>query len=250
MWGTESYSDGYEVGSKRQRAVDSTNPYFPMGAPGYLLPYNVNYTAAAAGSVSGVFPAVRLRGLPFSCTEADIFKFFAGLDIVDCLLTHKNGRFSGEAYVVFASAMQAEVALDRDQENMGRRYVEVFLCRKQEYYEAVAGEVNAGGATEFNGGGKEQLEYTEVLRLRGLPFSVTKREIVNFFRDFDVTEENVQVVVGADRKATGEAFVEFFSSEEAKGAMVKDRKTIGHRYIELFPSTPDEARRAKDRSRS
>lgn len=286
MWGTEGYSDAYEVGSKRPRVVDSTNPYFAVGAAsaGFLLPYgggygggDINYGAAlggygaSAGSSSMYsFPVVRLRGLPFNCTDIDIFKFFSGLDVLDCLLTNKNGRFSGEAFVVFASPMQAEFALERDQQNMGRRYVEVFRCRKQDYYHAVAAEVNslgigggsggAGGEGDYSRGGpsssarahegKDQMEYTEVLKLRGLPFSVTKADIVNFFGgDFGLAEDNVHVVVRADGRATGEAFVEFASAEEAKRAMGKDRMTIGPRYVELFPSTPEEARRAEARSR-
>uniref|UniRef100_A0A0E0NND5 RRM domain-containing protein n=1 Tax=Oryza rufipogon TaxID=4529 RepID=A0A0E0NND5_ORYRU len=57
---------------------------------------------------------VRLLGLPFDCGDLDICKFFVGLDIVDCLLVHKNGCFTDEAFVVFPSAMQGEFALHRN----------------------------------------------------------------------------------------------------------------------------------------
>ncbi|URD80397.1 hypothetical protein MUK42_18824, partial [Musa troglodytarum] len=50
-----------------------------------------------------------------------------------------------DAFVVFSSPMQAEFALHRDRQNMGRRYIEVFRCSKQDYYRAVAAEVNSGG---------------------------------------------------------------------------------------------------------
>jgi hypothetical protein len=52
---------------------------------------------------------VRLKGLPFNRTDIDIFKFFAGLDIVDVLLVNKSGRFSGEAFNCFAGSMQVEI---------------------------------------------------------------------------------------------------------------------------------------------
>ncbi|XP_057469042.1 uncharacterized protein LOC130758216 isoform X1 [Actinidia eriantha] len=256
MLGSGGVSDGYEVGSKRQRMMES-NPYFAVGSgSSSFRPYGYG-----GGLQPSTFPVVRLRGLPFDCTDIDIFKFFTGLDIVDVLLVNKNGRFSGEAFVVFAFPMQAEYALQRDRQNMGRRYVEVFRCMKQDYYNAVAGEVNYEGIydNDYHGSSpparskrfsdKDQLEYTEVLKLRGLPFSATKSDIVEFFGAFNLTDEMVHIARRPDGKATGEAYVEFASAEEAKKAMVKDKMTIGSRYVELFPSMPDEARRAKSRSR-
>jgi RNA recognition motif-containing protein len=66
-----------------------------------------------------LFSVVRLRGLPFNCTDIDIFKFFAGvLDIVDVLLVNKSGRFSGEVFNCFAGSMQVEIAMQRDRQNM------------------------------------------------------------------------------------------------------------------------------------
>ncbi|XP_043713431.1 heterogeneous nuclear ribonucleoprotein H [Telopea speciosissima] len=255
MLGSGGVSDGYEVGSKRQRMIES-NPYFAVSsAAGSFQPYSYG------GGFHPTFPVVRLRGLPFNCTDIDIFKFFAGLEIVDVLLVNKSGRFSGEAFVIFSGPVQAEFALQRDRQNMGRRYVEVFRCKKQDYYNAVAAEVNYEGIydNDYHGSpppsrakrsvDKDQLEYTEILKLRGLPFSVTKAEIVDFFGDIGVTEERIHIACRPDGKATGEAYVEFGSAEEAKKAMCKDKMTIGSRYVELFPSSADEARRAESRSR-
>ncbi|KAL2522038.1 putative RNA-binding protein (RRM superfamily) [Forsythia ovata] len=139
MFGSGGVSDGYKISSKRPRMMES-NPYFAVssGSSGYQpYGYGSRYPPSA-------FPVVHLRGLPFNCSDTDIFKFFAGLDIVDVFLVNKDGRFSGEAFVVFAGPMQADLALQRDRQNMGRRYVEVFRCKKQEYYHAIAAEVNEG----------------------------------------------------------------------------------------------------------
>lgn len=207
------------------------------------------------------FPVVRLRGLPFNCSEVDIFNFFPGLDIIDIFLVNKDGRFSGEAFAVFAGHMQAELALRRDRQTMGRRYIEVFRCKKQDYYNAIAADVSEGGYGNINRRGsspvarrkrspdKDKMEYTEILKMRGLPYSVKKPDIVKFFGDFEVSEEKIQIARRADGKVTGEAFVEFASAEDARKAMCKDKKMIGSRYVELFPSAPDEARQAASRSR-
>jgi RNA recognition motif. (a.k.a. RRM, RBD, or RNP domain) len=88
------------------------------------------------------FPVVWIRGLLFKCQDRDIYSFFAGLDIVDYLRVNKDGRFTGEAYVVFANHMQVKLALQRDCQNMGYCYVEVFACKKSDYYNAVAAEVS------------------------------------------------------------------------------------------------------------
>ncbi|XP_020242795.1 heterogeneous nuclear ribonucleoprotein H isoform X2 [Asparagus officinalis] len=265
--------DGYDadIGSKRSRMMDPpVNPYFPGPASsfypsfsGYGIGGGSSSIGGGSGSINTIynFPVVRLRGLPFNCEDLDVHKFFAGLDVVDCLLVNKDGRFSGEAFVVFSSPMQAEMALERNRQNMGRRYVEVFRCKKQDYYQAIANEV-----TDNNGEyrrasppprpkkavadeDKEKMEYTAVLKLRGLPYSTTESDIVEFFGDYELSEEKVQIARRSDGKATGEAYAEFPSAEVAKSAMCKDKMTIGSRYVELFPSTPEEARKAASRFR-
>ncbi|KAI3451363.1 hypothetical protein Pfo_008028 [Paulownia fortunei] len=256
LFGSGGFLDGYEIGSKRPRMMES-NPYLAVTSS------SSSYQTYGYGSryQPSAFPVVHLRGLPFNCTDVDIFKFFAGLDIVDVFLVNRDGRFSGEAFVLFAGPMQAELALQRNRQNMGRRYVEVFRCKKQEYYNAIAAEVNEGsyGSIDYLGSSpsarrkrspdKDSMEYTEILKMRGLPYCVKKFEILKFFGDFNVTEDKVHIACRSDRKATGEAYVEFASAEEARKAMCKDKMLIGSRYVELFPSTPDEARRAASRSR-
>ncbi|KAK6793388.1 hypothetical protein RDI58_006841 [Solanum bulbocastanum] len=257
MLGSGGVSDGYEIGSKRPRMMES-NPYFAVssGASSYHQPYGYGSSRFRSSG----FPVVRLRGLPFNCTEIDIYKFFAGLDILDSFLVNKDGRFIGEAFVVFAGHMQVDYALQRDRQNMGRRYVEVFTCKKEEYYQAVAAEVKEGGKDyEYRSPppsrpkrsvNKDDMEYSEILKLRGLPYSVRKTDIGRFFgEEFNVNPDKVHIAYRSDGKATGEAYVEFASTEEAKKAMCKDNMKIGSRYIELFPSHPDEARRAESRSR-
>jgi len=95
-----------------------------------------------------------------------------------------------------------------------------------------------------------------VLKLRGLPFSATKEDIVTFFADRSLdfplaplTHDSIHIVQGADGRATGTAFVEFLNPDDAKRAMVKDRQVLGTRYIELFMSSREEATRAANGGR-
>ncbi|KAD7479138.1 hypothetical protein E3N88_02274 [Mikania micrantha] len=187
-----------------------SNPYFAVssGSSGSYNPYD-----HTGGFPPVAFPVVRLRGLPFNCTDVDIFKFFPGLEIVDLLLVNKDGRFSGDAFVVFSRPIQADLAVQKNRQNMGRRYVEVFKCKKQEYYYAVAAELGyEGGYYDYDYRAspprsrskkvkdKEQKEYTEILKLRGLPFTVQKADIVEFFKDFNVADEKVHIACRPDGK--------------------------------------------------
>ncbi|XP_038694996.1 heterogeneous nuclear ribonucleoprotein H3-like isoform X2 [Tripterygium wilfordii] len=239
-------ADGREMGAKRQRVIDQ-GPSFYGASPGPSFMYN----PPPYGYVSHPppFPVVRLRGLPFDCTEADVFDFFHGLDIVDILFVHKGGKFTGEAFCVLGYPMQVDFALQKNRHNMGRRYVEVFRSKRQEYYKAIANEVSdaRGGSPRRSGSrarsydeAKESAEHTGVLRLRGLPFSAGKDDIVEFFKDFMLSEDSIHFTMNAEGRPTGEAFVEFANAEDSKAAMAKDRMTLGSRYIELFPSSVED----------
>ncbi|PKA65945.1 hypothetical protein AXF42_Ash010354 [Apostasia shenzhenica] len=238
-------SDGREMGPKRPQLFDAGSSYFG-GPSGSSLMYNSSY---AYSGQPPPFPVVRIRGLPFDCNEVDVLDFFRGLDILDILFVHKGGRFSGEAFCVLAYPLQVDFALQRNRQNMGRRYIEVFRSKRQEYYSAVAHEtfdVRAGSPhrvaprAKSSDDGKDLIEHTGILRLRGLPYSAGKDDILDFFKDYELSEDRIHIVLNADGKPTGEAYVEFASADASRSAMAKDRKTLGSRYIELFPSTAKE----------
>ncbi|XP_065867300.1 uncharacterized protein [Euphorbia lathyris] len=247
--------DGREIGTKRQRLVDQGRPFYAT-SPGSSFMYNP--PAYGYPPQPPPFPVVRLRGLPFDCTEADVAEFFRGLDIVDVLFVHKGGKFSGEAFCVLAYPLQVDFALQKNRQNMGRRYVEVFRSKRQDYYKAIANEVSdtrgspprrsAPRAKSYDEG-KDSAEHTGVLRLRGLPFSAGKDDILDFFKDFNLSEDSVHITMNSEGRPTGEAFVEFEGVDDSKVAMAKDRMTLGSRYIELFPSSMEDLEDAVNRGR-
>ena len=89
-----------------------------------------------------------------------------------------------------------------------------------------------------------------MLKMRGLPFSATKDDIITFYDDpalsvtAPLTHDSIHIVTSLDGRPSGMAFVEFASAEDAKAAMSRDRCTMGSRYVELFPSSREEATRA------
>lgn len=94
------------------------------------------------------------------------------------------------------------------------------------------------------GGGIQVGEHTGFLRMRGLPFTASKEEILNFFEGYNAVPESVVLTYRNDGRATGEAYIGFSSPEDSKRAMELHRRTMGARYIELFISNKEEQGRA------
>ncbi|XP_026199196.1 G-rich sequence factor 1 [Anabas testudineus] len=189
---------------------------------------------------------VWVRGLPFSCTEADIVQFFSGLEIVEngiTMVTNQRGRKTGEAYVHFSSQQAADEALQRDREVIGNRYIEVFPSRKNEISSTWRQQTisasplaphsysasQANPRTASPQGSAVQLHY---IHMRGIPFQASGEDIVKFFSPLVVSK--ILIECGRDGRPTGEADVYFSCHQDAMAAMSRDRQHIGERYIELF----------------
>jgi heterogeneous nuclear ribonucleoprotein F/H len=84
---------------------------------------------------------LRMRGLPFSATKDDIYKFFAGYNPIQesIVLTYRNdSRATGEAYIGFATPDDAKFAMELHRRTMGSRYIELFISNKEEQGRAFA----------------------------------------------------------------------------------------------------------------
>lgn len=71
------------------------------------------------------------------------------------------------------------------------------------------------------------------LKMRGLPFSVSEREIRDFFQDFRVAERDIKIDMNQGRP-TGYALVFFESTDEAERAKnTLNKQYLGSRYVDL-----------------
>ena len=97
-------------------------------------------------NVLGVFPCVKLNGLPKAVTIDDILLFFSGLVLIDVVLpfvtdheNENNNNNMNEAFVLFSNPMDFQMGLQRDHQLLGHQYyVEVSQGKRHEYYEAVS----------------------------------------------------------------------------------------------------------------
>ncbi|XP_053462802.1 heterogeneous nuclear ribonucleoprotein F-like isoform X2 [Nycticebus coucang] len=80
---------------------------------------------------------VKLRGLPWSCSIEDVQNFLSNCTIHDGpggihFIYTREGRQSGEAFVELGSEDDVKMALKKDRESMGHRYIEVFKSHRTE----------------------------------------------------------------------------------------------------------------------
>merc|ERR1719225_2607142 len=89
-----------------------------------------------------------------------------------------------------------------------------------------------------------------VIRCRGLPWSTTVDEIVNFFDEcsFKNGKESAHLTLTREGRPSGEAYIEMASQEDLDKALEKDKAHMGKRYIEVFKSKYSEMEWVVNRS--
>lgn len=75
------------------------------------------------------YPAVRLRGLPFASSREEIADFLE-VRPIDIVFQERGGRPNGVAFVLLSSSDDYQQCLDKDKQNLGSRYIEVFPCAR------------------------------------------------------------------------------------------------------------------------
>lgn len=212
--------------------------------------------AGVGGSVSTSTTVLRLRGLPFRSTQPDVVNFFDGFTISGSgiqFVFGLDGRPTGECYVEFLDERTAAAALSAKQRaQMGARYIELFPSTKAEMDRVV----QTGGIMFYRGGGMGApppaammrgapmmpaiLGSDFVVRLRGLPYSVTDEDVRAFFRDITLASDGVHFLENASGRFSGDAFVELPSSADVDAALAHNRQYIGARYVEVFRTSKEE----------
>ncbi|XP_054267187.1 heterogeneous nuclear ribonucleoprotein H2-like [Macrosteles quadrilineatus] len=90
-----------------------------------------------------------------------------------------------------------------------------------------------------------------VVKLRGLPWTATVDDVVNFFDDCNIKNGTmgVHLVITKEGRPSGVAYVDLESQDDVELAYKKDGQYLGERYIEVFQATVSEMQRTIRRSK-
>jgi len=246
----------------------------------------VSNAPAAASDVdrhsdhTAAFSCLRLRGIPFDISPSDIPPFL-GLNVIDVLLDRtRTGRLSGEAYIILKDPSEAEVAMQKNKQYLGGRYIEVFGSNKEEYYKAVVNsymamsrsgdnyscsnnnnnnmEWSSSSSSSFSnansyGNNRRGTATSPIVKLRGLPFEATSEDVAMFFNsdnqlglDSPIDESHIYMPVTRSGRPSGVAYVAFSNVDDATKSFKKHRQHIGRRYVEIYPSDEEERSREQE----
>ncbi|XP_013871085.1 epithelial splicing regulatory protein 1 [Austrofundulus limnaeus] len=214
---------------------------------------------------------VRMRGLPFDATLGQVLDFFSpqeelketcpvsgGKDGI-LFVRYPDGRPTGDAFVLFACEEHAQCALRKHKEMLGKRYIELFKSTAAEVQQvlnrysspplipvAPAPLVSVLPSVSLlppPGG------LRDCLRLRGLPYTASIEDILNFLGEFtqDVRPHGVHMVLNQQGRPSGDCFIQMISAERALQASQRLHKHVmtsqrgaNSRYVEVFPCSAEE----------
>jgi hypothetical protein len=126
---------------------------------------------------------VKLRGLPWQVTESDIIEFFSPLKITEIdLILSSQGNSTGEAFVTFEDLETAKKSFLKDNCYMGCRYVEIFPSSHDELKQTKVLML-------------KMIEKSNsfVIRMRGIPFTASENDILEFFQGIDILEGGIHI---------------------------------------------------------
>uniref|UniRef100_A0A8C6AIF3 Epithelial splicing regulatory protein 2 n=1 Tax=Monodon monoceros TaxID=40151 RepID=A0A8C6AIF3_MONMO len=198
---------------------------------------------------------LRLRGLPFSAGPADVLGFLGpecpvtgGADGL-LFVRHPDGRPTGDAFALFACEELAQAALRRHKGTLGKRYIELFRSTAAEVQQVLNRYASSPLLPTLTapllpipfplaaGTGRD------CVRLRGLPYTATIEDILNFLGEAaaDIRPHGVHMVLNQQGRPSGDAFIQMTSAERALAAAQRcHKKAMKERYVEVVPCSTEE----------
>lgn len=85
-----------------------------------------------------------------------------------------------------------------------------------------------------------KFDMVVIIKMKGLPWEATAREIRQFYRGLDISEDDIHLAPSQEGKASGFAFACFKKDDEARKAMFRNGNYVRKRYIELVLSSQSE----------
>lgn len=208
------------------------------GGKGAGKPMGPTYGAKGAGNPTADSEVIFVGGLPRDATEEAIaahFSQWGTVQKVDMKYDQTTYQFRGFAFVTLGSPAEAQAIFNNYDNNLyNGKWID---CKP-----AALGKMGQMSGDPMAVSVPPTIPTDKVappptgttLRARGLPFSATKDQVLEFFSGYGVTGR-VHMKQDYMGRPSGEVFVEFISTEEAVRAF-NDRnfQMMGTRYVELI----------------
>lgn len=204
-------------------------------------------------------PYLFLRGLPYLVNEDDVRVFFSGLCVDGVIfLKHHDGRNNGDAVVKFASCIDASEGLKCHRSFMGSRFIEVMQGSEQQWI-GLGGSATKGGdiprlrsEERSPSRGMDDRHFRKpshsksprrtrsrsplgfYLHLKNLSLNIDKRDLRNFFKDTDLTNEQIKFLY-KDERRTRFAFVMFKNLKDYNTALSLHKTVLQYRPVFIDP---------------
>ena len=162
---------------------------------------------------------IKCEGFSNLVTEQKIYEFLAGCEIVGDVVILKNeaGKQIGEAVVRVGRQSDFVKALKKNGNCSGDDIIRVYQSDSDTYNNHL---VKLGPKDD---------ETNSFIRLRGLVWSATEKDIRNLLHDCNVKE--VFLTTNDRGKPSGEAFVHLHDCGDASKAMAHNRQYIRERFV-------------------
>eukprot|EP00092_Neocalanus_flemingeri_P057764 GFUD01068728.1.p1 GENE.GFUD01068728.1~~GFUD01068728.1.p1 ORF type:complete len:695 (+),score=186.75 GFUD01068728.1:59-2086(+) len=160
-----------------------------------------------------------LRGLPEKATEDEIGSFLVDCEIVGNIykITNEAGRSSGDAVAKLLNKINLERALQCNRKCLMERSVFVTETDMETYNKHII-KVE-----------KMDTEENTFIRLRGLVWSATEKDIKTFLHDCNV--KTVVLTTNERGKPSGDAFVHVESEADVDKAMAHNKEHLRERFV-------------------
>jgi RNA recognition motif-containing protein len=210
---------------------------------------------------------IELHGLPRHCTEQDILALltwdFPEFESKNCeiiLTKFMDGSRTGHAYCRLAIEEALFAAVLQCRKMMGSHRVSVFQGSEDRFLEVASEESKASSAvprapslksseqaaSDSNGSLAHAVSEQVFLKMRGLPYSCTVHDIVDFFQGHSVDPDSVKFGSTSDGFT---AWAGFPNLAQARRAMQeKQRKYVGHRYVDIVIDESRQGQRSRSQS--
>ncbi|KAG8190656.1 hypothetical protein JTE90_001265 [Oedothorax gibbosus] len=178
---------------------------------------------------SNDYRTVFLSNLSYQIKEETIRDLFSQVGEIEevRLVKDYKGRSKGFCYVVYKSQDSVKSALAKDREQLDGRPVLVSPCEDRKSNPTPQPKFKFGTGLEKN-----------KLFVKGLPFSTTKEDLENMFKQFGILKD-VRLVTYRNGHSKGLAYVDFEDEASASNAVVKlDGSKVQESVISVAISNP------------